>query len=82
MLLVILNLMSVRLRLIAKNSLIIRQNQVSSRSIVAWVVDWCQCREGKNEKLVDLSPEAWRAVAGPDTPLSRGVLKVKVEVIP
>ena len=61
---------------------IIVTNLASGRSIVAWVVDWCQCREGKNEKLVDLSPEAWRAVAGPDTPLSRGVLKVKVEVIP
>ena len=57
-------------------------NMNNGRSIVAWVVDWCQCRAGKNEKLIDLSPAAWLAVAGPNKPLSHGVLKVKVEVIP
>jgi hypothetical protein len=62
---------------------VIVTNAVSGRSIIAWVVDWCQCSKGKTyEKLIDLAPEAWKAIAGPDIPYSRGVLKVKVEVIP
>jgi hypothetical protein len=61
---------------------VIVTNMVNGRSIIAWVVDWCQCRAGKNEKLIDLAPAAWTAIAGPNKPLSHGVLKVKVEVIP
>jgi hypothetical protein len=57
-------------------------NRANGRSIVAWVVDWCQCSKSNNEKLVDLAPAAWVALAGPKFPMSRGLLKVKVEVLP
>jgi hypothetical protein len=57
-------------------------NRTNGRSIVAWVVDWCQCSKGKNQKLIDLAPAAWAAVAGPEYSMSRGLLKVKVEVLP
>jgi len=50
----------------------------TGRSIVAWVVDWCQCRQGKNEKTIDLAPEAFEALG---LPLGHGVMKVEIMVI-
>ena len=59
---------------------IIVENLKNGRAIVAWVVDWCQCRGQKNnDKLVDLSPAAFTAL-GVD--LNTGVQKVRVTVLP
>ncbi len=59
---------------------IIVENLKNGRAIVAWVVDWCQCRGQKNnEKLVDLSPAAFVALG---VPLGNGVQKVRVTVLP
>jgi hypothetical protein len=50
----------------------------TGRKVVAWVVDWCQCRGGSgDERLVDLAPAVWRAL-GVDP--ARGVMKVLVTV--
>lgn len=41
------------------------------------VVDWCQCYWGTaDQRVVDLSHEAWAAVT--DLPLSRGLVKVRL----
>lgn len=59
---------------------IIVENLSSGKAIVAWVVDWCQCRgQTNNEKLVDLSPAAFTAL-GVD--LNMGVQRVRVTVLP
>ena len=59
---------------------IIVENLKNGKAIVAWVVDWCQCRgQTGNEKLVDLSPAAFTAL-GVD--LNMGVQKVRVTVLP
>jgi hypothetical protein len=59
---------------------IIVENLKNGKAIVAWVVDWCQCRGQKNnEKLVDLSPAAFTAL-GVD--LNSGVQRVRVTVLP
>jgi hypothetical protein len=59
---------------------IIVENLKNGRAIVAWVVDWCQCRgQTGNEKLVDLSPAAFVALG---VPLGNGVQKVRVTVLP
>jgi len=59
---------------------IIVENLKNGRAIVAWVVDWCQCRgQTNNEKLVDLSPAAFVALG---VPLGNGVQKVRVTVLP
>jgi hypothetical protein len=59
---------------------IIVENLKNGRAIVAWVVDWCQCRgQTNNEKLVDLSPAAFAALG---VPLGNGVQKVRVTVLP
>ena len=59
---------------------IIVENLKNGKAIVAWVVDWCQCRGQKNnEKLVDLSPAAFSAL-GVD--LNSGVQRVRVTVLP
>ena len=59
---------------------IIVENLKNGKAIVAWVVDWCQCRgQTNNEKLVDLSPAAFMAL-GVD--LKMGVQKVRVTVLP
>jgi hypothetical protein len=56
------------------------ENLRNGRAIVAWVVDWCQCRgQTNNEKLVDLSPAAFVALG---VPLGNGVQKVRVTVLP
>jgi hypothetical protein len=59
---------------------IIVENLKNGKAIVAWVVDWCQCRgQTNNEKLVDLSPAAFTALG---VPLGNGVQKVRVTVLP
>lgn len=59
---------------------IIVENLKNGKSIVAWVVDWCQCRgQTGNEKLVDLSPAAFVALG---IPLRNGVQRVRVTVLP
>ena len=59
---------------------IIVENLKNGKAIVAWVVDWCQCRgQTNNEKLVDLSPAAFEALG---VPLKNGVQKVRVTVLP
>jgi len=59
---------------------IIVENIKNGKAIVAWVVDWCQCRgQTGNEKLVDLSPAAFTAL-GVD--LKLGVQRVRVTVLP
>ena len=56
------------------------ENLKNGKAIVAWVVDWCQCRgQTNNEKLVDLSPAAFTAL-GVD--LKLGVQRVRVTVLP
>ena len=56
------------------------ENLKNGKTIVAWVVDWCQCRgQTDNEKLVDLSPAAFTAL-GVD--LNMGVQRVRVTVLP
>jgi hypothetical protein len=59
---------------------IIVENLKNGKAIVAWVVDWCQCRgQTGNEKLVDLSKAAFVALG---VPLGNGVQKVRVTVLP
>jgi hypothetical protein len=59
---------------------IIVENLKNGKAIVAWVVDWCQCRgQTNNEKLVDLSKAAFVALG---VPLGNGVQKVRVTVLP
>ena len=59
---------------------IIVENLKNGKAIVAWVVDWCQCRgQTGNEKLVDLSQAAFTAL-GVD--LNMGVQRVRVTVLP
>lgn len=56
------------------------ENVRNGRAIIVTVVDWCQCRQGADEKLIDLSPAAFEALAG-DGNLGLGVLKVRVTVM-
>jgi len=59
---------------------IIVENLKNGKEIVAWVVDWCQCRgQTGNEKLVDLSQAAFVALG---VPLGNGVQRVRVTVLP
>jgi len=59
---------------------IIVENLSNGKAIVAWVVDWCQCRgQTDSQKLVDLSPAAFTAL-GVD--LYMGVQRVRVTVLP
>ena len=56
------------------------ENLKNGKTIVAWVVDWCQCRgQTGNEKLVDLSPAAFTALG---LGLNMGVQRVRVTVLP
>ena len=59
---------------------IIVENLKNGKAIVAWGVDWCQCRgQTGNEKLVDLSQAAFVALG---VPLGNGVQRVRVTVLP
>ena len=59
---------------------IIVENLKNGKAIVAWVVDWCQCRgQTNNQKLVDLSQAAFVALG---VPLGNGVQRVRVTVLP
>jgi len=59
---------------------IIVENLKNGKAVVAWVVDWCQCRgQTGNEKLVDLSRAAFVALG---VPLGNGVQRVRVTVLP
>ena len=67
-------------RWVKKPYRIIVENLKNGKAIVAWVVDWCQCRgQTGNEKLVDLSPAAFVALG---VPLRNGVQRVRVTVLP
>lgn len=54
----------------------------TGRSVLVWVVDFCECRGGddrpKNDRLIDLAPAVWHAL---DVPLHLGVTKVTVELL-
>jgi hypothetical protein len=55
---------------------VIVTNRKTGASIRAIVVDWCGCSSGKRgEKLIDLSPAAFKALG---VPLSRGIVAVSV----
>lgn len=52
------------------------RNPKTGKTIIAVIVDWCQCSKGKpREKLIDLSPAAFEALG---VPLTRGIQKVIV----
>ena len=55
-------------------------NLRNGREIIVTVVDVCQCREGKHEKLIDLAPEAFLALIG-DAGLGAGVMRVRVTIL-
>jgi len=55
-------------------------NVRNGREIIVTVVDVCQCREGKHEKVIDLAPEAFLALIG-DGGLGVGVMKVRVTIL-
>jgi len=56
------------------------ENVRNGRAIIVTVVDWCLCTGSGKEKLVDLSPAAFEALAGVGN-LRLGVLKVRVTVM-
>jgi hypothetical protein len=59
---------------------VIVTNRKTGASIRAIVVDWCGCSSGKQgEKLIDLSPAAFKALG---VPLSRGIVAVSVTYDP
>lgn len=51
--------------------------------VVVWVVDFCECRGGdddkSNDRLIDLAPAVWDAMG---VPLWKGVTGVTIEVLP
>ncbi len=57
---------------------VIVTNKTTNITIVVWVVDVCQCREGKKEKLIDLSPAAFQALG---VGLHHGVQKIVAEIV-
>lgn len=59
---------------------VIVTNRKSGVSIRVIVVDWCGCSSGgRGEKLIDLSPAAFKALG---VPLSRGIVAVSVTYDP
>jgi len=62
---------------------VIVTSERTGRSLVVWIVDFCECRGGdknpKNDRLVDLAPEVWNALG---VPLHLGVTRVTIELLP
>jgi hypothetical protein len=57
-------------------------SKATGRSLLVWIVDFCECRGGDkkpgNDRLVDLAPAVWDALG---VPLSIGVTRVTVELV-
>jgi len=57
--------------------------QKTQRSVVVNVVDYCEClggdRDARNDRLIDLAPAVWNAL---NVPLSIGVMRVSIELLP
>ena len=55
---------------------------LTKRSIYVDVVDWCSCTAGtpspSDDRVIDLSPNVWRALG---VPLGRGVMPITIEVV-
>lgn len=55
----------------------------TQRSVVVNVVDYCECLGGdndaRNDRLIDLAPAVWNSLG---VPLSIGVMRVSIEVLP
>lgn len=62
---------------------VIVTSERTGRSVVVWIVDFCECRGGdknpKNDRLVDLAPAVWKALG---VPLHLGVMAVTIELLP
>ena len=62
---------------------VIVTSERTGRSLVVWIVDFCECRGGdknpKNDRLVDLAPAVWNALG---VPLHLGVTPVTIELLP
>ena len=62
---------------------VIVTSERTGRSLVVWIVDFCECRGGdknpKNDRLVDLAPAVWNALG---VPLHLGVTPVTIEHLP
>jgi hypothetical protein len=55
---------------------------LTKRSIYVDVVDWCGCTAGtsdpSDDRIIDLSPNVWRALG---VPLGRGIMPITIEVV-
>lgn len=54
---------------------------LTERSVLVWVVDWCDCQGRKikgDERLIDLAPAVWDALG---VPKSRGVMKITLAIL-
>ena len=54
---------------------------LTERSVLVWVVDYCECEGRKakgDERLIDLAPEVWDALG---VPKSRGVMKITLAIL-
>lgn len=62
---------------------VIVTSERTGRSLIVWIVDFCECRGGdknpKNDRLVDLAPAVWDALG---VPLHLGVTPVTIELVP
>jgi len=62
---------------------VIVTSERTGRSLIVWIVDFCECRGGdknpKNDRLVDLAPAVWNALG---VPLHLGVTPVTIEILP
>lgn len=57
-------------------------SKATGRSLLVWIVDFCECRGGdrnpKNDRLVDLAPAVWDSLG---VPLGIGVTPVTIELL-
>ncbi len=54
---------------------------ITERSVLVWVVDYCECEGRKakgDERLIDLAPAVWDALG---VPKSRGVMKITLAIL-